>query len=109
MAGLQPHPRLGQHRAVDAGATMDMFGGDQVSHERPSGARKYTRPGLAGQFANLQRIRLRLRQRHVAGDRGDRQNFEFIARQRQQDGDGIVLAEIAVDDDLLANHGTPCP
>ena len=91
---------LGQVRAVEPGLAMHVLGGDQRAHHGPDRAGED--PGLrpAGEFADLARVLLGQRQRHVAGDGGDAEHLELRAGERQQDGDGVVLAGVGVDDDL---------
>ena len=80
---------------------MHLLGGDELAHQRPDRAGKDLDVGPAGQFADFARVLFGQRQRHVARHRGNAQHLQFRARQRQKNGDGIVLAGIGVDDDLL--------
>ena len=99
---LQRHRRLRQIRPVETGLAVHLLGGDQFAHQRPdrSGIDLDVRP--AGEFADLAGVLLGQLQRHVAGDGCDAEHLQFGAAERQQDGDGVVLAGIGVDDDLRA-------
>jgi hypothetical protein len=58
-----------------------------------------------GQFHQPARVGGGQFQRHVAGDAGDAANVQLAGRgHRQQQGDGIVLAGIAIDDDGARCH-----
>ena len=80
---------------------MHLLGGDELAHHRPDRAGIDLDVGPAGQFADFSRILLGQRQGNVARHRGNAQHLQFRARQRQKNGDGVVLAGIGVDDDLL--------
>ena len=59
----------------------------------------------AGQRQDLPRVARGPRQRHVAGDGGQRQDLDLVRRRQcQQDGDRVVLAGIAVEDDPVRGH-----
>ena len=103
---LQRHGRFRQVGAIQPGAPMHMLGRDQRPAHGGIAAGKHPHVGPPGQFADLARIQLRQRQRHIAGNGGDAQNLDFRAGQRQQDGHGVILPRIGVDDDLLC-HGRP--
>ena len=101
----QRHGGLGQHGAVrplspctySAVSSGRRIGRGAAGMDRDVAA--------AGQRQDLPRVALGPRQRHVAGDRGDRQDLDLVGRaQRQQDGDGVVLAGVAVEDDLVQGH-----
>ena len=104
---LQRHVRLRQVGAVQAGLAMHLLGGDQRPHQRADGAGENPGFGPAGQLADLARVLLGQLQRHVAGDGGDPQHLELGAGQRQQDGEGVVLPRVGVDDDLAASWACP--
>ena len=98
---LQRHFRLRQVGPVQAGLAVHLLGGHQVPHQRPHRAGENLGLGPAGQFADLAGVLLGELQGDIAGDGGDSQHLEFGTCQRQQDGDGVVLSRVGVDDDLL--------
>jgi hypothetical protein len=64
----------------------------------------------ASQFADDAGVALGQRQRHVAGHRDDAEHLQLRRRgQRQQDGYGVVLAGIGVDDDRAGHQGYAAP
>ena len=74
---------------------MHRFGGLQRQDQRPLGAGIDLDIGTAGQLADAARILFGQRHRHIAGDGRDADDLQLLrAGQRQQDGDGIVLAGI---------------
>ena len=79
---------------------MHFLGGDELAHQRADGAGMDLDVGPAGELADLAGIFLREFQRHVAGNGGDADDLQLGAAERQQYGDGIVLAGVRVDDDL---------
>ena len=97
---LKLHRRLGQLRAVQARAAMHMLRGYQVADQRMHGTGENLGLRLSRQLANLHRVLLGEVQRHVAGHGCQSQHVELRAGKRHQDGDGVVLAGIGVDDDL---------
>jgi hypothetical protein len=61
--------------------------------------------GAPGELADLARVLLGQRQRHVAGDHGEREQVQLVRRaERQQDGERVVMAGVAVDDDGAGRH-----
>ena len=90
----------GQLVAVEAGRPVDVFGGDRRAHQRALAAGEHRHVAAAGQFHDAPRVNRGPRQRHVAGDRHDAGDLQFVGRgQRQKDRDGVVLSGIGVDDD----------
>ena len=82
-----------------------MLGGDQRAPHRALAAGIDRDVGAAGEFDDLQRVAGVLHQADVAGDRDDAEDVEILGRgEREEDGDGVVLAGVGVDDDL-AFHG----
>ena len=100
MLALQRHFRLRQVGPVQACLAVHLLGGDQMPDQRPYRAGE--NPGLrpARQFADLAGVFLGELQGHIACDGGYSQHFELGACQGQQDGDGVVLSRVGVDDDL---------
>ena len=99
------HAGLGQCGTVQAGLAVHVLGGDQLAHQRPRAAGMDGQIGPSGEFAHLARILLGQRQRHVAGDHGDREHVQLVRRaERQQDGERIVMTGVAVDDDGAGGH-----
>ena len=79
---------------------MHFLGCDERARQRPDGTGIDLGLGLAGKLADFAGIGLRQLQRHVSGDGGNADDVELRAAERQQNGDGIILAGIRVDDDL---------
>jgi hypothetical protein len=64
----------------------------------------------ARQFADDAGVALGQRQRHGAGHRDDAEHLQLGRRgQRQQDGDGVVLTGIGVDDDRTGHQRRAAP
>ena len=99
MLGLQRHGRLGKDRAIEAGLAMDIFGGDEGPNHGAHGASIDLDVGPPHQLAKLAGVLFGERQGDIARHRSDAQNLEFRRSQRQQNGDGVVLAGVGVDDD----------
>ena len=98
--------RLGQVDAVEAGPAVDVLGGDQVAPHRPLAAGIDRHIAAAGELDHLQGVLGVLVEADIAGDRDDAEHVEFVRRgERQQDGDGVVLTGVGVDDDLAGGRG----
>ena len=78
VALLQRHRRIGQLRAVQAGLSVHMFGGNQLADHRRITAGENGHVGFPGQFADDSGVLLGQRQRHVSGHRDDAQNIQFL-------------------------------
>ena len=77
----------------------------QLAYQRPVAAEMDRHVAPPGELDDAAGIVLGEAQRDVAGDGGDRQHLQLVRRgQRQQQGDGVVLTGIAVDDDRLGCH-----
>ena len=74
--GLQRHLRIRQLNAVEAGAAVDVLGGDELPRHRPDAAGKNRHVGAAGKLDDPPRVPLGVSERHVAGDRDDAEHVE---------------------------------
>ena len=103
MLCLQRHRRIGQLRAIQPRLPMHIFRRDKLAFDRAVAARKDPRLWLSRQFTDDPAVLLGELQRHIARNRRDPQNLQLGTGQRQEDGKGIVLPGVSVDDDL-AGH-----
>ena len=105
MIRLQLQGWLGQIDTINSAFAMDIFSRLKRLHDRPAATRKHRHVGHPSQLDHLAGIQLGERQRHVAGHSRDRQHLQtVIGGKRQQDRDRIILAGIAINDDLLFLH-----
>ena len=108
MLRLQGHRRLGQVRTVEPGAAVDVLGGHQRAPQRPDAAGMDRDVGAARELEDLAGIARGPLEADIAGDGDDPEQLDLLRRgQCQQDGDGIVLARIGVDDDLALHRFHP--
>ena len=97
--------RFRQVRAVYARGPVDALGGDRFAHQgaRAAGIDGHLRP--AAEVPDPARIALGQRQRDIAGYGRDAQKVELFRRgEGQQQGDGVVLAGVAIDDQRARAH-----
>ena len=92
-------PGRRQRRTVEAAVAVDVRRDRQLPFERAVGAGSDRDVGAAGEIEHAQRIRRRLLERLVAVDRGDAENLELGAREREQQCDRVVVPRVAVEDD----------
>ncbi len=93
--------RQRQVGAVHAGFAMHMLGGDEGAAHGALAAGIDGNILAARELDDLERIAGVLGQRDVAGHRDDAEDIEIGGRgERHEDGDGIVLARVGVDNDL---------
>ena len=105
MLRLQGRLRLEHIEAIDTGFAMHVFGGHEFALHGPVATGIDWRPLHAGDVAHHAGIALCQLERHVARDRRDAQYFEFSRRsKRQQQRHGVVLARIAVENNLALSH-----
>ena len=108
MGRFRRSARLGQVGAVDPRRPVDVFGGLRLAHHGSRAAGVDRHLGPACQIPDPAGIVLGPGQRHVARDGGDAEQIEFFGRgEREQEGDGVVLARVAVDDQRSCTHGDP--
>ncbi len=96
----------GQVGAVETGLAMHVLGRDQATAHRRlcAGIERHVRP--PGQFQQLARIVQRVMQGHIAGDGDDPDDLQVLRRgASQQQRQGIVLAGVGIDNDLLGHRG----
>ena len=87
---------------------VNLGGGVQLAEHRLFRAAVDGHP-RARQLEDAQGVRRGAVERDVAGDRRERAQVEFGRAQRQQDGDGVVDAGVAVDDDGPSVHADTSP
>ena len=103
---LQRHHRIRQIGAVQPGFPVHMLRGDEVTAKRPVATGKDLCFRFSRQFADDACVLCRQRQGHIACHACYAQNFQRVrARKRQQNGDGVVLSGVCVDDDFSLCHG----
>ncbi|AIJ70102.1 hypothetical protein DK67_2038 [Brucella suis bv. 3 str. 686] len=105
MLGLKRHGGGGQVIAIEAGLAMNVFSGDKRAHQWADGACKYFCVRLFRHFADRAGIDFCARQRAISCNGGNAENVEFRACKRQQNGDGIVLTGIGIDNDFTGHGG----
>ena len=81
------------------GLAVHIFGRDQLTNQWPIGAGADGDVAPARQLADHARVAAGQLQRNIAGDGRDAEHLDLGACEGQQDGDGVVLAGIGVDDD----------
>ena len=101
--GLQGMGRVGERDAVKAGLAVDMLGGDELAGKGGIAA-GVDRGVAAREFDDDAGVLLGEGERHVARDGGEGKDIQLGRGQRKEDGNGVVLAGVGVDDDL-AGHG----
>ena len=97
--------RFRQVRAVYARRPVDALGGDRLAHQgaRAAGIDRHLRP--AAEVPDPACIALGQRQRDIAGNGRNAQKVELFRRgEGQQQGDGVVLAGVAIDDQRARAH-----
>ena len=108
MGRLGRAARLRQVGAVDPRFSVDVLRAHRLAHHGPRAAGIDRHLGAARQIPDPARVVLGPGQRHVAGDGGDAEQVEFLgAREGEQQGDGVVLAGVAIDDQRSCAHGGP--
>ena len=103
MLCLQRHRRIGQLRAIQPRLPMHIFRRDQLALDRAVAARVNPRLWLSSQFTDDPAVLFGELQGHIACHGRHPQNLQLGTGQRQQNGKGIVLPGVSVDDDL-AGH-----
>jgi hypothetical protein len=96
--------RLGQHGPVHARFAMDVWGQLDRANERPWAAGREGNPHQTCDLGHRERVAGDLLERLVAHHGGHGDEFDFWTAVGEQDGDGVVVPGIAVQDDL-AGHG----
>ena len=91
--------RLGERRAVEAGLAVDVGGDEELARERAVGAGRHRHVAAADELEHAERVRRRLLERLVAGDRRDAEEVELRAGEREQERDRVVVARVAVEQD----------
>ena len=91
--------RGGEIGAVQAGLAVRVGRDDELAHERPVGAGRDGEVGSSGELEHAEGIGGDLVERLVPGDGRDAEDLELGAGEREQEGDRVVLARVAVDED----------
>ena len=92
--------RFGQIVAVEAGAAVDVFRGDQRAQQGGGGAGIDRDFCAASQFQCFARVLRGELQRHIASHGGDGEHFQFRRCQRGEESDGIIGRRVGVEDDF---------
>ena len=98
------HGRRRQLGPVEAALAVDVRRDRAAAHERPVGARGDRNIAATGELEHLERVRGRLLERLVAGDRRDADELELRRGEREQERDRVVVAGVAVEDDRRRRH-----
>ena len=101
--------RRGQVGAVETRLAVHVSGDVARPDERLVGARVDGDVGATGKLEHLERVRGRLVDRLVSGDRRDRDELELGRGQREQDRNRVVVARVAVEDDRRRGHLSSMP
>ena len=108
MLRLEFQLRFRQIGSVEPGRAVDMLGGHGLPSHRADRAGIDRNIGAAGELDHLQRVLGVLGEPDIAGDDDDGEDVELFGRgERQQDGDGVVLAGVRIDDDLAFHSTSP--
>ena len=99
LIGQRP-ARLGQVDAVQAGLPVDVGRVDGLADEGLHATGVDGRAGAAGELAHGPGVVGDLLEAVVAADGRDAQEVDIRAPQREEDGDRVVMARIAVEDHL---------
>ena len=91
--------RLRERRPVEPGLAVNVVGDEELPGERPVGARGDGHVAPAHELEHAERVRGRLLERLVAGDGRDAEELELRAGEREQEGDRVVMARVAVEHD----------
>ena len=95
----RPCSRLGQRRPVEPTLAVHVIGDAELPDEGTLGATRHGHIGAAGELEHLERVQRRLLERLVAVDGRDAEQLDLRAGEREQDGDRVVVARVAVEDD----------
>ena len=80
---------------------MHMLGCHEVAYQWPGQPGEHRDVWPPGKVAYLAGIHLGQRQRHIARHGCDSEKVDFRACPRPQDGDGVILPGIGIDDQRL--------
>src|SRR5919201_4679577 len=94
--------RRREGRTVQPALAVDVGGDEGLTAKRALRAGRDGYVGAADELEHLQRVRARLLQGLVAVDGGDAEQLDLGAREREQKGDRVVVAGVAVENDLHA-------
>ena len=101
--------RRRQVGAVQAALAVDVLRGEALAHERAVGAGGHRDVGASRQLQDRERVSGRVLDGRVARHGGDACELELGAREREQQGDRIVVARIAIDDDSRRHQPARTP
>ena len=92
----------GSDGPVHPALAVDVLRDERLAPERPRSAGGDGDVGAARELEQLQRVDRRLLERLVAVDGGDADELDLRAREREQERDRVVVAGVAVEQDLHA-------
>ncbi len=92
----------GRDGPVHPALAVDVLGDERLAADRPVGAGGDGNVRAAGELEQLQRVDGRLLERLVAVDGGDADELDLRAGQGEQERDRVVVAGVAVEEDLHA-------
>ena len=102
--GHGPDSRFRQVRAVEAGRAMDVIGDVAGPHERARRPGRHRDVGPAEERQDAKRVTGGVLHARLAGHGRDPQDPELGACEREEDGQGIVVAGVAVEDHGPREH-----
>ena len=85
--------------AVEAAVAVDVGRHRELPYERPVGSGGNGTVGPAREVEDAKGVRRRLRQGLVPVHGGDTEQVELGAREREEQGDRVVVPRVAVEDD----------
>jgi hypothetical protein len=88
---------------------MDVLGHVRLTDERPVGSRRDLDVRPLGELEDPDRVRGRLVECLVPGDRRDAEELDLGTREREEDGDRVVVPGIAVEEDRDRAQGRSSP
>ena len=96
---------LGQLGAVEARGTVDLGRDPQRPDERPVRAGGDGDVGPAREGQDAQRVAGRRLERRVPADRRDAEQVDLGSRDREEDGERVVVPGVAIEDDRPGHGG----
>jgi hypothetical protein len=106
--GIERQYRLGEHRAVEPRLPVDARRVVPLPDQRAVGARRERHPGDPADPGHGQGVPGDAVEGLVAGDGRDGQQLDLRAAVREQQGDGVVVPGVAVQDDRV-RHAASSP
>jgi hypothetical protein len=94
---------VSQMRPVEPALTVNVLGYDQLPDQGTGRPRRHRNLPAVAQLEDLEGVDGGLVKGAVAGDRRNAEQFDLGTCQSQENGNGVVVPGIAVDDDRDAN------